>query len=149
MIVIGIVIYFVGDALRSLLNNRREIVLSNLDEANKRIIASQEKLVEARSQFEAAQKEKQEIQNQSLNQVTTEKTTFRTQTQEIIQKLEKLKKETLLFQQQKTLNLLSKKVIQLSLKQVQEKLQNRVDLKFQTSIDNFYIALLRNYESLN
>ena len=149
MIVIGIVIYFVGDALRSLLNNRREIVLSNLDEANKRIVASQEKLVEARSQFEAAQKEKQEIQNQSLNQVTTEKTTFRTQTQEIIQKLEKLKKETLLFQQQKTLNLLSKKVIQLSLKQVQEKLQNRVDLKFQTSIDNFYIALLRNYESLN
>ena len=32
--------------------------------------------------------------------------------------------------------------------QVQEKLKNRVDLKFQTSVNNFYIALFRNYNSL-
>lgn len=63
----------------------------------------------------------------------------------MIQRLDKLKQETLLSQQQKALELLSKKVIQSSLTQVQEKLQNRIDSKFQTSINNFYIALLRNY----
>lgn len=135
--------------MRSLLNNRRELILANLSEADKRAIKAQEKLIEARSKFEVATQKAQDIRNQSIGTVKEDKIQSQIQTEEMVQRLEKLKKETLLFQQQKALNLVSKKVIQLSLKQVQEKLQNRVDLKFQNSINNFYIALLRNYESLN
>ena len=131
------------------MKNRQELILTNLEEANKRAIKAQEELVEAQSQFETAKRKAQEIQDQNISKVNQEKSDSQIQTEEIIKKLEKLKKDILLFQQQKALTLLSKKVIQLSLKQVQAKLQNRVGLKFQNSINNFYIALLNNYESFN
>lgn len=148
IVVIGIVIFFVGDALRSLLENRRELILSNLEEADKRAVDAQKKLVDARSQFEAAKLKAHEIQNESISTLKKEKSHSEIQTEEMIQRLEKLKKETLVFQQQKALMLLSKKIVQLSLLQVQEKLKNRIDLKFQTSVNNFYIALFRNYNFL-
>lgn len=134
--------------MRSLLENRRELILSNLEEADKRAETAQQKLIEARSQFEAAKLKAQEIQNQSFSTLKKEKSHSTIQTEEMIQRFEKLKKETLVFQQQKALKLLFKKIIQLSLLQVQEKLKNRINLKFQTSINNFYIALFRNYNSL-
>lgn len=148
IVVIGIVIFFVGDALKSLLENRRELILSNLKEADTRAVVAQQKLDKARSQFEEAKLKAQEIYNQSVSTLQTEKSHSKIQTEEMIQRLEKLKKETLIFQQQKALKLLSKKIIQLSLMQVQEKLKNRVDFKFQKSVNNFYIALFRNYKSL-
>ena len=89
----------------------------------------------------------QEIQNQSFNTIKKDKIQSKKQTQEAIQRLEYLKKETLIFQQQKTLNLLSKKIIQLSLSQAQKKLKSCTDIKFQNSINNFYITLFRNYQS--
>nr|UXE31008.1 ATP synthase CF0 subunit I [Ostreobium quekettii] len=130
-----------------MLENRRKLILSNLQEADKRAIAAQQKFTDANSQFETAKLKVEEIQNQSISTLQKEKKHFKIQTEEMIQRLEALKKETLAFQQQKTLKLLSKKIIQLSLIQVQEKLKNRVDFKFQKSVDNFYIALFRNYNS--
>lgn len=120
-----------------------------MEEANKRAINAEQKLFEARSKFESAKIKAQEIQNQSINTINKDRIQFKTQTKEAVQRLENLKKETLIFQQKKALTILSKKVIALSLKQVKNKLQSRTDLKFQNSINNFYIALLRNYESFN
>ena len=134
-----------GEALRSLLENRQQLILANLDEANKRAQKAQEKLSEAKSQFEAAKLKAEEIAKQGIINLNKDKNNSQIQTEEMIQRLDKLKKETLLSQQQKALQLLSKKVIQSSLMQVQSKLQDRIDSKFQTSINNFYIALLRNY----
>lgn len=134
-----------GDALRSLLENRQQLILANLSEAEKRAQKAQEKLIEAQSQFEAAKLKAEEIAKQGIITLNKDKDNFQIQTGDMIQRLDKLKKETLLSQQQKALKLLAKKVIQSSLTQVQEKLQNRIDSKFQTSINNFYIALLRNY----
>ena len=147
IVVIGIVISFVGDALRLLLDNRRQLILANLDEADKKAQKAQEKLAQIKSQFEAAKIKAQEIRNQGLIKIDQDKTNIKIQAEEIIQKLGKLKEETLLFQQQKTLKLLSKKVIKSSLMQVQNKLQNCVNPKFQKAMNNFYIALFRNYES--
>nr|ANG44398.1 CF0 subunit I of ATP synthase [Ostreobium sp. OS1B] len=145
IVVIVVVISFVGDALRSLLENRQQLILANLSEADKRAKKAQEKLIEAKSQFEAAKLKSEEIAKQGIVTLNKDKDNSQIQTEEMIQRLDKLKKETLLSQQQKALKLLSKKVIQSSLTQVQEKLQKRIDSKFQTSINNFYIALLRNY----
>lgn len=149
VVVIGIVISFVGDALKSLLNNRQNLILSNLEEADKKAANAEKKLIDVRSRFEAAKIKAQEIKDQSINTVKKDKIHFQTKTQEAIQKLKILKTETLAFQQQKALNILSKKVIALSLTQVKEKLRSRHDLKFQNAINNFYIALLRSYESFN
>ena len=89
-----------GDALKSLLENRRELILSNLKEADTRAVVAQQKLDKARSQFEEAKLKAQEIQNQSVSTLQKEKSHSKIQTEEMIQRLEKLKKETLIFQQQ-------------------------------------------------
>ena len=134
-----------GDALRSLLENRQQLILSNLSEADKRAQKAQEKLMEAKSQLESAKIKAEEIAKQGIITLNQDKDNSQLQTEEMIQRLDKLKQETMLSQQQKALKLLSKKVIQSALAQVKEKIQNRIDPKFQTSINNFYIALLRNY----
>lgn len=148
VIVIGIVISFVGDALLSLLKNRQNTILLNLQEADKRAIDIQKKLQKARAEFELSKLKVQEIQNQSFSTIKKNKLQSKKQTQEAIQKLEYLKKETLVFQEQKTLNVLSKKIIQLSLSQAQKKLKSCTDIKLQNAINNFYITLFRNYQFL-
>nr|UXE31160.1 ATP synthase CF0 subunit I [Ostreobium quekettii] len=145
LVVIGVVITFVGDALRSLLENRQQLILSNLSEADTRAQKAQEKIREAKSQFEAAKIKAEEIAKQGVITLNKDRNNSQIQTEEMIQRLDQLKQETIISQQQKALQLLSQKVIQSALTQVQEKLQNRIDSKFQTSINNFYIALLRNY----
>ena len=128
-----------------MLENRRQLIVSNLNEADKRAQKAKEKLIDAKSQFEAAKIKAEEIQKQGIITLAKDKKDSQTKTEEMIQRLDTLKQDTLISQQQKALKLLSKKVIQSSLVQVQEKLQSRIDSKFQTSINNFYIALLRNY----
>ena len=82
---------------------------------------------------------------QGIITLNEDKDNFQLQTEETIQRLSTLKKEALLFQEQKALKLVSEKIIQLSVTQVRERLQNRINSKFQISINNFYIALFRNY----
>lgn len=75
-----------------------------------------------------------------------EKDKYKKQTIEDIERLEKLKQDTIVFQQQKAIKQLSKQVITLALEQVYKKIENRYDRVFQTSVNNFYIALFRNYQ---
>ena len=149
LVVIGVVISFVGDALRSLLNNRQELILSNLNEADRRAEKAQEDFNEAKLQFEVAKRKTVEVAEQAILNLNKEKENAQLQTEEMIQRLEKLKEETLLSQQQKALKSLSKEFIQYSLTQVQKRLQSRVDFKFQVAMTNFYIALIRNSGFLN
>jgi len=55
-VVIGVVVSFGGDALRSLLENRKQTILNNLREADQRANEAQEKLSQARTQLEFAEK---------------------------------------------------------------------------------------------
>src|SRR4051794_25142412 len=63
-VVIGVVVSFGGDALRALLENRRQIILNNLREADLRAAEAQEKLTKAKTQLELAQKKAGEIREQ-------------------------------------------------------------------------------------
>ena len=55
-VVVGIVVTFVGDAIRSLLENRRQLIVNTLQQAEQRAQEAQAKLGEARAQLELAQK---------------------------------------------------------------------------------------------
>lgn len=146
-VVLGVVISFVGDALRSLLDNRKQIILKNLQEADQRANEAQEKLSEAKAQFELAQKKAVEIKEQSILTAEQEKKQSILQAEQDALRLEELKQETLLFQQQKAVSEISQQVITLALKQVREKLNNRLDANFHTSVNNFNIVLFTNYKS--
>ncbi|BEI31688.1 CF0 ATP synthase subunit I (chloroplast) [Bryopsis sp. KO-2023] len=145
-VVIAIVISFVGDALKSLLKNREQLIVSNIQEAVKREEEAIEKLNNAQKKLISSQQKVTEIKQQSLVTAETEKEKYKKQTVEDIERLKKLKQDTILFQQQNAIKQLSKQVINLALKQVYKKIENRYDGLFQNSVNNFYIALFRNYQ---
>lgn len=144
-VVIAIVVSFGGDALRSLLQNRKETILNNLQEADQRAKEAQEKLDQARTQLELAKKKAIEIREQGIITAEQEKKQCIRQTQEDSLRLEEVKQETLRFQQQKAINQVSQQVVSLALNQVRAKLTKRLDPTFHSSVNNFNIVLFTNY----
>ena len=55
-VVVGIVVSFGGDALRSLLESRRQAILSTLQQAEQKAKDAQDRLAEAKAQLEMSQK---------------------------------------------------------------------------------------------
>ena len=74
-VVIGIVVSLGGDALRSLLENRKQTILENLKEADQRAQEAAQQLAQAKSQLESAEKKsrgywssrKKKLQNKKNN----------------------------------------------------------------------------------
>jgi F-type H+-transporting ATPase subunit b len=146
-VVITVVISFVGDALRSLLETRKQTVLNNLLEADQRAIEAQEKLNRAQTQFEFAKKKAIEIRDQGFKTAEQEKLQTLNQAENDLARLEELKNETIKLQQQKALSQISQEVISLALIKVREKLSKSLDDAFHSSVNNFNIVLLTNYKS--
>jgi len=145
-VVIAVVVTFVGDALRSLLENRKQTVLNNLREADQRATEAQEKLNQAQSQLELAKKKATEIREQGLVTAEQEKAQTIGQAEKDVLRLEELKEETIKLQQQKVVSQLSQQVVTLALTKVREKLKKSVDDAFHSSVNNFNIVLLTNYK---
>lgn len=146
-VVIAVVVTFVGDALRSLLENRKQTVLNNLREAEQRATEAQEKLNQAQSQLELAKKKAIEIREQGLITAEQEKLQTLNQAEKDVLRLEELKNETIELQQQKALSQISQQVVTLALTKVREKLTKSLDDSFHSSVNNFNIVLLTNYKS--
>jgi F-type H+-transporting ATPase subunit b len=146
-VVLAVVITFVGDALRSLLENRKQTVLNNLREADQRASEAQEKLNQAQAQLELAKKKATEIREQGITTAEQEKLQTIRQAEKDVVRLEELKDETIKLQQQKALSQISQQVVSLALTKVREKLKKSLDDSFHSSVNNFNIVLLTNYKS--
>lgn len=144
-VVLGVVVTFVGDALRSLLDNRRQLIVNTLQQAEQRAQEAQVKLGEARAQLELAQKKAASIRQQGQSTAEQEQRNFQTQTQEDTARLYALKDESIRLQQQKAVAQVSQKVITLALAKVREKLAQRLDATFHESVNNFNVVLFTNY----
>jgi len=145
-VVIFIVISFVGDALNTLLKNRKEIILANLQEADKRALEAQEKLLEAQKQFSFSLEKADQIKKDALIKAEYEKTEILKQTENEINNFEKSKVENIALEQQKIVSQISQQVITLALNKVRDKLKNSLDGTFHSSVNNFNIFLLKNYK---
>jgi len=145
-VVIGIVVSFGGDALRSLLENRRQTVLSTLEQANQRAEEAKQRLEEAISQLKFAEKKAGEIRQQGSSAAEKEKTDSIAQTDQDVVRLEGVKEETLTLQQQKAVAQVSQQVVGLALSRVRNKLANRLDATFHQSVNSFNIVLFTNYK---
>jgi F-type H+-transporting ATPase subunit b len=146
-VVIGVVVSFGGDALRSLLENRRQTILNNLREADQRASEAKEKLNQAQLQLEKAQKRATEIREQGAVTAQQEKVQCIRQADEDAARLEEGKQETIKLQQQKVISQISQQVVSLALKKVREKLNLSLDDIFHSSVNNFNIVLLTNFKS--
>jgi F-type H+-transporting ATPase subunit b len=145
-VVVAVVVTFVGDALRSLLENRKQTVLNNLREADQRASEAQEKLNQAQAQLELAKKKATEIREQGIATAEQEKMQTIRQAEKDVARLEELKDETIKLQQQKALSQISQQVVALALTKVREKLAKSLDDTFHSSVNNFNIVLLTNYK---
>jgi F-type H+-transporting ATPase subunit b len=134
-VVVGIVVTFVGDALRSLLENRRQSIVNALQQAEQRAQEAKAKLATAQAQLDLAKEKAATIRQQGRTAADQERASFAAQT----------KADTLLLQQQKAVAQVSQKVIALALAKVREKLTRRLDATFHESVNNFNVVQFTNY----
>lgn len=145
-VVLAVVVTYVGDALRGLLENRKQNILNNFREADQRAFEAQERLNQARMQFEQAQVKAKQIREQALVTIDQEKKQIVSQNQEDIKRLTILQQETLQFEQQKAQTELAQKLVQLALHQVREKLTQSLNSSIHSAVNNFQIVLFTNYK---
>jgi F-type H+-transporting ATPase subunit b len=153
-VVITVVVTFVGDALRELLDNRKKTILQNICAADARAQEIQEKMNQAMVQLENAEKKAIEICEQGLIAAEREKKLCIEQAEEETERLKQLQKSTIRLQQQKAIQQISQQIVLLSLQQVREQLQlkmksktfhpwiNKVKVKKYTSIKNYVTNLV-------
>ena len=103
-VVVGVVVTFGGNALRSLLGNRRQVILNSLQEADQRALEAKQKLGRARSQLEQAQLKAAEIKEQGNVAASGERERTTRETQSDIKRLEENKQKTLDLYRQKAVH---------------------------------------------
>jgi len=103
-VVIGVVVYLGSDVLTSLLNERKEKILSTLKSANERFVEAEQKLAEAKQKVQIAQGKAVEIREQgNLTAAQTTKNLVE-RTEEEIKRLEESKQATVRFEEEKALS---------------------------------------------
>lgn len=142
-VVIAIVVSVVGDAVRELLKNRKETIISNLREADRRASEALEKLTSAQAQLEEAKTKAEEIRNQGIFAAEQEKALCIKQAEEEKTRLIQGKHDTIRLQQQKAIDQISQQIISLAIEQVRVKFQTKANARLHNSVNNFKNALLQ------
>lgn len=138
--VVGIVVSFVGKNLSSLLEDRKNTIVQNLQEANQRAIEAQEKLNAARAQLESAKKKAQEIREEGVLRATQEINNVVSQHELRLARLEEFKQETLEFYQQKAFKQAYVYVLAKIMTRVRERLNKGLDSTYHVVVNNFYVS---------
>jgi F-type H+-transporting ATPase subunit b len=139
-VVIAIVVSFGGDALRSLLENRRRSILTTLEQADRRAREAEEKLIEAKSRLALAQQRGNEIRLQGKETAERERLDAIAQTEKDLFRLEEGREEVLQLRRQRAIGQVCRRVITRALSQVRQKLDQRLDDDFHQSVNYFIIV---------
>ena len=141
-VVLGVVVSLGGDALRSLLANRKQTIEKNLEQAEKRALEAKEKLAQAQHQLEAAQKKAIDIQEQGSITAKKERQDSTKRKNEEIFRLTEKKEETLRVEEQKAVSQVYRQLVNRVMEKVKSKLTDKLDPACHASVINFQIVLL-------
>jgi F-type H+-transporting ATPase subunit b len=122
-VVVGIVVTVVGDAIRVLLDQRRNIVLLILQEVDKKAREAQQRLEEARKAVETARLRAQEIRIRAIQASDQEKLTAKKQLERDLQRLQEIREKTLQLEYQRTVQIITKEVTSLALDTAEDTLR--------------------------
>lgn len=147
-VVITVVVSLGGDAIKTLLADRKEKILANLKEADQKAAEAALKLQEVQLKRAEAQTKANEIDKQGQLTATQERTLISEQTQTLIQRLYDLKQEAVSFQEQKLIKAISRYVIKLAFKKVHDFLEvkARDQSKFPVAITNYNLTRFKAYK---
>jgi F-type H+-transporting ATPase subunit b len=146
--VVGIVVSFVGKNLTALLEDRKNTIVKNLQEANQRAIEAEEKLNTARAQLEMAKKKAQEIREEGVLRATQEINNVVSQHELRLARLEEFKQETVQFYQQKAFKQAYMYVINKIMTRVRERLTKGLDSTYHVVVNNFYVSRFTQFPPL-
>ena len=143
--VVAVVVSFVGNNLKALLEERKQTILSNLQEASQRAAEAQERLAQAKAQLEFAKKKAKEIRDDGVVRATQEINNCVNQHEERLSKLEEFTQETIQFYQQKAFKQAYVYVISRIMSRVKERLDKGLDSTYHVVINNFYVSRFTEY----
>jgi F-type H+-transporting ATPase subunit b len=143
-VVIAVVVSFGGDALRSLLETRRQTIIRNFEDAKQRSTEARDKLTKAMAEISQAKIKASEIRQQIVSILQKERLLSSEQLKNETSRLQTLKQETLRFQEQKAKLKVSNQIVTLAVQQVEKKIKKRLTPRLHDSVNNFNIVLLRN-----
>lgn len=144
-VVIGVVVTFVGGNLTAILDERKNTIVNNLQEATQRALEAEEKLNQARTQLETAKAKAEEIRKEGVSRATQEINTVVSQHEIRLAKLDEFKGETLSFYQQKAFKEAYLYVISRIMVRVRERLNSGLDSTYHVVVNNFYVSRFTEY----
>ena len=92
----------------------------------------------------AAKLKAEEITKQTGSVLEKERSMYSQQLESETKRLETMKQETLLFQEQKAKYEISSQIVTLAVQKVEEKIKSRLTPRLHDSVNNYNIVLLRN-----
>ena len=141
-VVLGVVVSLGGDALRSLLSNRKQSIEKNLEQAEKRALEAKERLAQAQAQLETAQKKAIDIQEQGSQSAKKERQDSTKRKNEELFRLTEKKEETLRVEEQKAVSQVYRQLVNQVIEKVKLKLTDSLNPASHASVINFQIVLL-------
>jgi F-type H+-transporting ATPase subunit b len=109
-VVVCVVVTFVGDSLRTLLDQRRQIILFALREADQKAIRVQQKLEEARKAVEIARLRSKEIRAQTIQTVEKEKLLMQQQLEDDLRRLQENGRQTIQLERQRVIQSIARQI---------------------------------------
>jgi F-type H+-transporting ATPase subunit b len=131
--VLRVVVKVVGDALRALLDQRRQMILSTLQEADLKAREAKQRLEEAQRTLEEARSRVQEIRMQTTQAIEREKSEARKQLERDLSRLRKRRDQAIQLERQRANQFISYQVSSLALNSAENILLNALSSKSTSS----------------
>lgn len=144
-VVIGIVVSLGGDALRELLDNRKNAILSTLSSSEERAKQAAETLAKAQNELVAAQKKAGEIRENAKQVILDVTTQSSEQRDSDIARLEETKKSRTSSALAKTKGDLSSYTVKDALEKAKTKLKALLDSAFHEKVNNSQLTILNEW----
>nr|YP_010587500.1 ATP synthase CF0 subunit I [Anomobryum gemmigerum]WAB46018.1 ATP synthase CF0 subunit I [Anomobryum gemmigerum] len=146
-VVLSLLVYFGKGVLNNLLSNRKQTILSTINDAEERYNEATDKLNQARTRLERAKIKADEIRVNGLSQIEKEKKELINAADEDSKRLEDSKNATIRFEEQRAIEQVRQQVSRLALERALEALNKRLNNELHSRVIDYHIGLLRAMES--
>lgn len=133
-------------SLTTLLENRKESIVSTIRDAEQRYQEAIEKLSQARTRLQQAKMKADEIRINGLSQMEKEKQELIKAAEEDSKRLEASKNATISFEEQKAVEQVRQQVSRLALERALEALNRSLNVDLHTRMIDYHIGLLKAME---
>ena len=121
-VVLGIVVTFVGDALRTLLDQRKKMILLTLQEVDLKAKEVQQRLEDARTSVETARSRAQEIRDQAIQVIEQEDARIKQVLQDDLYRIKEIGTQRIKLERQRIIQSIAQQVAQMTLKIAENRL---------------------------